>query len=298
MPDQLPDFQTAVEAAGLGAFWPRLAPHCRPSVRVLPQAAPAETLPLGASRLGGLPDLPAGTAWPAWQGRSLSFLAQLNLADLAAFEAAAPLPPTGLLSFFYDALEQPWGYDPADRGRAVVLYQDADIGLEPQPQPADLSTAEYTTFPVVPLAFAAELTLPDLREQEVGITEDELTEAQREAYWDLEHRHGDGTSRVLGNPDAIQGTMRDQCALVSRGINTGSAKLQEVSRQATGLSEEEVAALVQQAPDEWLLLLQLDSHETEANMMWGDSGRLYFWIPRAALAARDFGQVWQVLQCF
>jgi uncharacterized protein YwqG len=297
MPDQLPDLQTAVEAAGLGAFWPRLAPHCRPSIRVLPQAVPTEPLPLGASHLGGAPDLPAGTAWPAWQGRSLSFLAQLNLADLAAFEAA-PLPPTGLLSFFYDALEQPWGFDPADRGRAIVLYHTADTILMPQPLPADLSGTEYTAFPVVPLAFAAELTLPDTREQDVGIAEDELTEAQREAFWDLEHRHGDGTSRVLGNPDVIQGTMRDQCALVSRGINTGSAKLQEATRQALEMSEEEVAALVQQAPKEWLLLLQLDSHETEANMMWGDMGRLYFWIPRAALVARDFTQVWQVLQCF
>jgi uncharacterized protein YwqG len=298
MTDASSELQAAVEAAGLGAFWPRLAPHCRPSIRVLPQAASAEPLPLGTSHLGGVPDLPAGTAWPAWQGRSLSFLAQLNLADLAAFEAATSLPPTGWLSFFYDAQEQPWGYDPADRGRAVVLYHPANAALAPAPLPADLSEAEYSAFPVVPLAFAAELTLPDSREQDLGIAEDELTEAQRDAYWDLEHHHGDGTSRVLGNPDVIQGTMRDQCALVSRGINTGSTKLQEASRQASGMSEEEIDELVQQAPEEWLLLLQLDSHEDEANMMWGDSGRLYFWIPRLALAARDFGQVWQVLQCF
>lgn len=102
MTDHLADLQTAAEAAGLGAFWPRLAPHCRPSIRVQPQA-PAETLPPGTSHLGGLPDLPAAAVWPAWQGRSLSFLAQINLAELAEFPAAAPLPPTGLLSLFYDA---------------------------------------------------------------------------------------------------------------------------------------------------------------------------------------------------
>lgn len=297
MTDQLTDLQTAAETTGLGDFWPRLAPHCRSSIRVQPQA-PAETLPLGTSHLGGLPDLPPAAGWPAWQGRSLSFLAQINLAELAGFPAATPLPPTGLLSFFYDAQEQPWGYDPADRGRAVVLYHEADAALVPRPLPADLSAAEYTAFPAAPLTFAAEMTLPDPREQDTGIDQDEMTEAQQEAYWRLQHRHGDGTSRLLGNPDAIQGTMRDQCALVSRGINTGSAKLQEASRQAVGMSEEEIAGLTLAAADEWLLLLQLDSHEDEAGMMWGDMGRLYFWIPRPALAARDFGQVWQVLQCF
>ena len=32
-------------------------------------------------------------------------------------------------------------------------------------------------------------------------------------------------------------------------------------------------------------------------MMWGDVGRLYFWIPREALEACDFSQVWMELQC-
>jgi uncharacterized protein YwqG len=59
-----------------------------------------------------------------------------------------------------------------------------------------------------------------------------------------------------------------------------------------------MTALAQQAAGEWELLLQLDSHENEAGMMWGDMGRLYFWINRADLARRDFGQGWQLLQCY
>jgi uncharacterized protein YwqG len=292
------DLQAAVEAAGLGFLWSRLAPHCRPSVRVLVQAAPEAPLPVGSSHLGGLPDLPAATPWPTWQGRSLNFLAQLNLAELTAFPAAAPLPPAGVLSFFYDALEQPWGYDPADRGRAVVLYHPEGTELAPRPQPADLTTDEYEAFAVVPLTFAPELTLPDPREQDLGIDEDELSEEQQEAYWDVRHRHGDGTSRVLGHPDTIQGTMRDQCALVTQGLNTGSAKALQANQQVLGISDAQVATWEQQALADWELLLQLDSYEDEAGMMWGDLGRLYFWIPRAALAARDFSQVWQVLQCY
>jgi len=296
-PQTLADLQAAVEAEGLGAFWPRLAPHCRPSIRVLPTPA-AAPLPLGSSRLGGAPDLPAGVAWPAWQGRSLSFLAQLNLAELTAYPAAAVLTPAGWLSFFYDAQEQPWGYDPANRGRAVVLYHEPNTALAPHSLPADLSVEDYTAFTEVALAFAAELTLPNPWEDEIAIAEEELTKEQQEGYWQLLHRHGDGTSRLLGNPDLIQNPMRAQCALVTRGLYHGSSEGLQETQQKLGISDEQVEALKQAAPTEWELLLQLDSHEAEANMMWEDLGRLYFWIPRAALAQRDFGAVWQVLQCF
>ena len=296
--DQLPDLQAAVEAAGLGTFWPRLMPHCRASIRVLPQLAPAEPLPVGASRLGGLPDLPAEAEWPAWEGRPLSFLAQLNLATLAAYPAAAALPASGLLSFFYDAQEQPWGYNPDHRGRARVRYHEATSGLAPRPLPVGLSLEAYSAFPVAPLLFAAEITLPNPWEDDLDIAEDELTEDQRAAFWRLLHRHGDGTSRLFGTPDTIQGPVRQQCALVSRGISSGSPEAMQQTREALGFSEAEVETWQHQAAAEWELLLQLDSHEAEANMMWEDMGRLYFCLPRAALARRDFEATWTVLQCF
>jgi uncharacterized protein YwqG len=44
------------------------------------------------------------------------------------------------------------------------------------------------------------------------------------------------------------------------------------------------------------LLLQIDTDD-DAGMMWGDVGRLYFWVPRAELQERNFDAVWMVLQC-
>ena len=75
----------------------------------------------GASRFGGRPDVPEGFAWPSWPGEDggthpLSFLAQFDCAALAPLDREGLLPKTGLLSFFYDAESQPWGFDPADRG--------------------------------------------------------------------------------------------------------------------------------------------------------------------------------------
>src|SRR5262245_33604674 len=58
---------------------------------------PASEAP-GATRFGGLPDLPPGTQWPvAPGGERLMFLAQLDLADLAKRGEGMGLPSSGLL---------------------------------------------------------------------------------------------------------------------------------------------------------------------------------------------------------
>lgn len=63
------------------------------------------TLPTGASRFWGNPDLPEGFDYPMYvddEGDDYPyyFVCQINLADLAAFAPDNPLPKSGLLSFF------------------------------------------------------------------------------------------------------------------------------------------------------------------------------------------------------
>ena len=238
-----------------------------------------------------MPDLPAEVVWPTWQGRSLSFLGQINLADVSPYDAAAQLPTTGLLSFFYDALEQPWGYDPAHRGGALVLYHDAVTSLDARPFPADLSADDYTVFSTASLTFAPEMTLPDPWDEEIDIANEELTAEQLQAYSNLLlFGNGDGTSRLLGNPDRLQNPMRVECSLVTRGQKSGTVAANEQARQALCITDAELS--------DWKLLLQLDSHEEEAGMMWGDMGRLYFWIKATDLQRLDFSQVWTMLQSY
>jgi uncharacterized protein YwqG len=47
---------------------------------------------------------------------------------------------------------------------------------------------------------------------------------------------------------------------------------------------------------QWRLLLQVDSDQ-DAGMLWGDVGRIYYWIRAQDLAARRLGQAWLILQC-
>src|SRR5437870_1820334 len=51
----------------------------RPTINVDSVKASEKSIPVGASKLGGGPDLPPGTSWPAIDGNPLSFLGQFNL---------------------------------------------------------------------------------------------------------------------------------------------------------------------------------------------------------------------------
>src|SRR5262245_50679165 len=81
----------------------------------------------GQSRIGGIPDLPVGFEWPRFKGRSLSFIAQLDLAEITRQTTVLSLPAQGSLCFFYDSEQRTWGFDPEDRGSARVAYFPEDV---------------------------------------------------------------------------------------------------------------------------------------------------------------------------
>jgi uncharacterized protein YwqG len=78
--------------------------------------------------------------------------------------------------------------------------------------------------------------------------------------------------------------MQLEVQLTSHGINTGGPE---------GYKDPRVEGLRAGATD-WRLLLQIDSND---DMMWGDAGMIYFWIPTASLRAGRFDDVWAILQC-
>ncbi len=55
----------------------------KPQIRISLRPMPMGDIAPGASRVGGLPDLPPQVPWPHWRGGPLDFLAQFNLAELA-----------------------------------------------------------------------------------------------------------------------------------------------------------------------------------------------------------------------
>lgn len=97
----------------LAAFTKRI------NLKLVPRTT-REEVAIGHSKFGGYPDLPSASDHP---GENLTFLAQFRLSDFAGSESVEALPKEGLLSFFYDLEEQPWG-DAAERHLWRVIYTE------------------------------------------------------------------------------------------------------------------------------------------------------------------------------
>src|SRR5262249_22081861 len=154
------------------------------SLRLKTRAVDEGQLAPGASKLGGLPDLPAGTAWPAWNGTPLGLVAQIQLAEAHAFPAAHALPDAGWLYFFYDGRQQAFDDQPGDRGAWQVLYAPAGP-LARQAAPATLPGE--SRFKPCAIEFAPEATLP--KDPQVFVPKLDWKDDEQQKYEDLLDQH-------------------------------------------------------------------------------------------------------------
>ena len=236
------------------------------------------------SKLGGVPLLPATAAWPRRDTRPLTALAQIDCSEATAVARDLGLPAHGLLQFFYDADEQPWGFDPADAGGAAVRYW-------PDPAQCRVPTEiPETIMPQRSVGLHRILTLPPT----AGVPGETLafTLEQHHAYADfyteftLANLDEHPEHWLGGHPDQVQNEMALDCQLVSNGVYCGDSSGYESARGR---------ALAPGAAD-WTLLFQCDSDD-DLQLMWGDLGRIYFWIRKQDLRAGDFSRTWTILQC-
>lgn len=274
----------------------------RYSIRLHTALANDDELALGATKIGGQPDLPLDVPWPEWRGAPLNFVAQVQLADIAPYDPEGELPHAGVLSFFFDYTH--WG-EPAraqEGPLATVLRIPRGAALQRLPWPEALDVRERYA-PLAVTSFSRELTVPEsdgpfieqfgyslqwlclpdeslpegsyeaaVTARRIGVLMLDIDRFLRETYDSKGWIH-----RLLGYGDGIQGGVEyDWQHVAAAASGPYSAR--------TGI----------QASD-WRLLLQVDSDEN--GMTWGDVGRIYFGLPRQALALHDFSRVYAELQC-
>ena len=276
------DFREALELAGLAAWSDQIAALDRESIRLQSgEISDEEVLATGNSRLGGDPDLPPTLVWPEWRGKPLSFIAQIALSEMPRL-SDQHLPADGLLSFFYEAEQQDvWGFDPVDRGAWRVLWSpDHDLERRTTPE----AVADDGRYQACRLAGTVEINHVPWESSDLdtlGMTRDELF-----SYADVVEDEDPPVHRLLGHPEPIQGDMQLEAQLVTNGLYCGDE---------SGYEDPRAADLRDGAVD-WRLLLQIDSDDA-AGMMWGDAGRLYFWMTEDAIERRDWNSAWMILQC-
>jgi uncharacterized protein YwqG len=225
----------------------------------------------------------------------LAFIAQLDLAELSRAGALdADFPQSGRLAIFYDTIEQPWGFRPADQAGSAVLYHEADAALTRREPPAELTAlARFTPF--APRACRAHPCLAPVPMASAAFAAAGFSATVEDAYdawWsdDEAETAGGGVDwmchRVGGWPTPIQGDMQTECALVAAGYDCGTPDPYRTAETAD----------VRASAHDWLLLAQIGS-DPAAGMTWGDNGQLYVWIRRADLRDRRFAPARIILQC-
>ncbi len=291
--------------------------EAQPAVRLSRQLIKDEDIPVGASKIGGRPDIPPGVVWPGRYQIAHSFLAQINLADVAPHDEAQLLPISGRLYFFYGLAFQVSGFNPDDRGGWTVLYDDAAVSdlirTDPPSSLVALDSQFYLLqnglYMPIRLTPQATWTLPDrYSERGIEITrslgegsesesnsdeededKDEIAEEDAYSYAGVVAKSRSAIAgprhQMLGYPTLVQGDMELECQLVSHGIYCGNGRWKDDPRTPA----------LEAGARNWVLLLQIDT-DLDARLEWGDAARLYFWIERHALAERRFADVWFVYQ--
>jgi hypothetical protein len=276
-------------AALRGAAPPALADVVEGFIRPFAVIEPGEGA--GRSWLGGEPLLPREIDWPrAADGSPLAFIGQFDLAAVPPqVRDDLHLPGEGLLTYFFDADEQPWGFRAADRAGWRLMHLP---GGEPRAPPDDIS--EWSVFPRKPVGLRLAWTTPDLDFtpppgrgfgedlerlwSDVVFALDDAGHPHAAARWPRQHRLG-------GWPQPIQGDFQFKCEVAARG------------HDAIDAWYDTYAAMAPEAAW-WRLLLQIESDESENGFGWGDAGALYVSMRERNLHERAWSQAWTVLQCY
>lgn len=269
---------------------------------------PASETDAVRTHLGGTPLLPADFVYPTFTGkgtdgvknRPLSFLAQIDCAEIHAFDRDSLLPDRGILSFFFEQ-ESAFEYRLPEDADCAKVYWFEDTGTLretslPENLPADLRV------PPIPITLSQTVELPDYEElmgspeilRQTGLAFDENNIAMDDtafyAYMNGRSAYsGNERIKLLGYADLIQGDMRQDIVRLANAEFGG--------KYFSELHTEQQAAF-QADLDEWILLFQFDSLNWKGfEVMFGDCGRLYFFIRKSDLAKRDFSRIWIELQC-
>lgn len=200
------EIRKIVEASPLAAHSDEIMALAIPAVKMNSFLVEDGDLPLGASRMGGAPDLPPGTPWPENKGRPADFLAQIDFAAVAKAHSLPGIPDSGWVALFRD-FQSGFDGDYDDNGQWRWAHFDC---------PADqLARTEHPgeplqSFNFCELKFEPELCLPgDFADRFTG--DDEALGEEVFEYFDetLNDIMNGPYHRIGGYPMLIQSSEND-----------------------------------------------------------------------------------------
>ncbi|MGV7107151.1 DUF1963 domain-containing protein [Flavobacterium sp. U410] len=106
-PETVEDIRKLFKASNLEKYLAKIELLVKPVIEFEKE----ENIPNECSKIGRKPSLPKDFNWPKTdQQKSMSFIAQLNISDFKKYDEAHLFPENGIISFFYCADQQAWGF--------------------------------------------------------------------------------------------------------------------------------------------------------------------------------------------
>ncbi|MDR3228764.1 MAG: DUF1963 domain-containing protein [Puniceicoccales bacterium] len=277
------DIRDKISGINGGKYFAGLEPLLQEFIRLHLHRVQEKKIGIGQTKVGGRPDLPKQTAWPQEENpenRSglMAFIAQINLAEIAPFDTDNFLPKSGMLYFFYSVKAGAWGNHAEDRDKFKVIYFEGNTSdLERREFPEALNAE--SRFKAAKVIFRREVGPPSADHKFFENIDEDDSEELTEILFEDER-----INKMFGCADIIQDGMESLCLEVADSIFAEHGAGEKSSDEEKNC---------------WRLLLQIDSNEEgiENGMMWGDVGRLYFWIKEEHLRQRQFEKSWIILVC-
>ncbi|RJG23791.1 YwqG family protein [Paenibacillus thiaminolyticus] len=245
---------------------------CRQGIR-LDIGVPDDEAARGRSRVGGSPDLPPQAEWPLTaDGEPMTFLAQLNLEQLAACDSLKRLPVRGMLYFFI-GIDEP-AYDIEHR----VIYAASADGLERRgPGGATALGEDFDSFDA--------LARPTLEFPNYAYVDEDMVSFDDDSYdryldFVLEMSSAGEASENWGSMFGFaEGQHGDDeieaaCALILRQ-EYGYDPTQAMKALAAHYGGD--AERARREVDDIVMLLEIDSSDA-VGFQWWDCGVLHFFI--------------------
>lgn len=310
------DLDALIDRCGLAPARTLILSRATPCFHMI-AGGPAADSPLGATRLGGAPDLPVGSAWPSSEHGVCGFLGQFDLADVRHRTGAADLPPEGLLSVFVDFIDS--AADPVPV-RAILTPPGVPLERLTPPRSQD-DYGPYTGWlnPVGVSAFVPGINVPafDFRlySQIEALAPDGDTDAFQDA---LSSRPAGAVGQLLGQgfdhdgPDlrlAIHARQIGRPRLADydfiesweewERLKTIRNRMQngQIHRPWSDAGDDDVRfmlanrARLAAAADDVRLLLMIESNRP-MGLLINDADPIFVFVPAGRLAAGDMSELY------
>lgn len=290
---EYPDKKDVLDAATAHKLQNMSADEVREFLTARAKLKPGEVdpdgIPVGASKLGGAPDIPEGFIWPMVEGNAyttdedaqdayLNFIIQLNCKELSELDTEGLLPKDGLISVFYDNTNQPCGYDQSHKeGLKVFYFEDINSLHRATPEESKAGLIKFGTS-LTACKQVSSICVEDA--DAVGVDPGE-----RKGF--ISNSGKLGPILVLGWEIPFQGDPKLDASATNQGIYCGGVDTNDPVPYNEILKN-------------WLLLVQVNMFDfLTPDIDYSAApveGFLYIEIPKDALLNKDFSQARPVFQ--